>query len=310
MCKALVVICINLIAMQVAFAQTQVSFQYVTALGGRGNGPGQFLEPSALAVDMVGDLFVADTGNDRIQKLKADGTFLREVGGFGWQDGQFNKPTGIAAGKGLELYVADSRNHRIQIFNLQLLLMGVIGGQGVDGSPAFGELSRVALTDANEVFVTDLDADQLVQIDRFSRINRSYSGFAYDRGLLRRPMGIAVDGRNAVYVCDRENDRVVVFDHSGGLKRTLGDDVLIEPRGLCMTPDKLLVVTDTGHHRIVVFDMKTGKVVGHVGGPDAGKGPMSFRQPSDVALGKAGGVFVLDSGNNRIVHLKMLVSRR
>ncbi|MFT5365261.1 MAG: tripartite motif-containing protein 71 [Candidatus Latescibacterota bacterium] len=292
-----------------AWAQTHVSFEYVTTIGGRGNGPRQFLEPNALTLDMAGNLYVADTGNDRIQKLKADGTFLREAGGFGWDDGQFNKPTGIAVGKGLELYVADSRNHRIQIYNLQLLLMGVIGGQGTDGSPEFGELSRVNVSDAGEVFVTDLDADQLVQIDRFSRIDRGYSGFAYDRGQVRRPMGIAVDGRDAVYVCDRENDRVVVFNRSGGLKRTLGDDVLVAPRGLCLTPDRLLVVADTGHHRIVVFDMKTGDVVGHIGGPDPGKGPLSFHNPNDVVFGKAGALFVLDSGNHRIVHLKMQVSR-
>lgn len=291
-----------------AQAQMRVSFQYVTATGGRGNGPGQFFEPSALTQDMTGNLFVADTGNDRIQKLKSDGTFLREVGGFGWQDGQFNKPTGIAAGKGLELYVADSRNHRIQIFNLQLLLMGAIGGQGVDGRPEFGELSRVFVTGANEVFVTDLDADQLVQIDQFSRIDRSYSGFAYDSGQLRRPMGIVVDGRDAVYVCDKENDRVAVFDRSGGFKRSLGDDVLIQPTGLCLALENTLVVTDTGHHRIVVFDIKTGKVMGHIGGPDPGSGPLSFRHPSDVVMGKAGTLFVLDSGNHRIVHLKMHVS--
>jgi len=292
-----------------AWAQPRVSLQYVTAFGARGNGPGQFLDPNALALDMAGNLFVADTGNDRIQKLKADGTFLREVGGFGWGDGQLNKPTGLAAGKGLELYVADSRNHRIQIYNLQLLLLGVIGGQGTNGSPSFGELSRIVVSDADEIFVTDLDADQLVQIDRFSRIDRSYSGFAYDSGFLRRPTGIAVNGRENVFVCDRENDRVVVFDRSGGMKRSFGDDILLQPNGLCITPDRLLVVTDTGHHRLVIFDMKTGKVVSHLGGPDPGKGPMSFRQPRDVVMGKAGALYVLDAGNHRIVQLKMLVSR-
>lgn len=291
------------------WAQVRVSFQFEKVIGKRGSGPGQFLEPNAIALDIADNVYVADTGNDRIQKLKADGTFLREVGGFGWQDGQFNKPTGIAVGKGLELYVADSRNQRIQIFNLQLLFLGIIGGQGTDGSPEFGELSRVRLTDADEVFVTDLDADQVIQIDRFSRINRGYSGFAYDRGQLRRPMGIAVDGRDAVYVCDRENDRVVMFNRSGRLKRSLGDDVLVGPRGVCVTPDKMLVVADTGHHRIVVFDTKTGKVVGHLGGPDSGTGPMSFRSPSDVVYGKAGSLYVLDSGNNRIVQLKMQVAR-
>jgi len=279
------------------------------AIGNRGNGPGQFFEPSALAQDMTGNLFVADTGNDRIQKFKSDGTFLREAGGFGWGDGQFNKATGIAVGKGLDLYVADSRNKRVQIFNLQLLLLGVIGGQGTEGSPPFGELSRIMVSAENEIFVTDLDADYLLQIDRFSRIDRGYSGFAYDQGQIRRPMGIAVDGRDGVLVCDRENDRVVVFNRSGGLKGTIGENVLMAPSGLFLTPDKLLVVADTEHHRIVVFDLKTRAVVGHIGGPDPGKGPLSFHLPRDVMVGPAGALWVLDTGNHRIVRLKMRVHR-
>lgn len=303
--RYLQIVCCLFLFVSATWAQPQVSFQYEKAFGERGNGPGQFLDPNALAVDMAGNIYVADTGNNRIQKLKSDGTFLREVGGFGWQDGQFDHPTGIAAGKGLELYVADSRNHRIQIFNLQLLFVGVIGGKGVEGSPEFGELSRVMVTGENEIFVTDLDADQLVQIDRFSRINRSYSGFAYDRGALRRPMGMVAYGRDAILVCDRENDRIAVFNRSGGLKRTLGKDVLLEPRGMCLTDDQILIVADTGHHRIVAFDVKTGNVLGYVGGPDPGRGQMSFRHPADVALGKAGALYVLDSGNQRIVHLKL-----
>lgn len=303
-------VCLWLLCLGGAHAQTRVLFEFDSVIGGRGNGPGQFLEPNALTLDMTGNLFVADTGNNRIQKLKGDGTFLREVGGFGWDNGQFNRPTGIAAGKGLELFVADSRNRRIQIFNLQLLLLGVVGGQGANGSPEFGELSRVTVSDADEIFVTDMDADQVIQIDRFSRIDRSYSGFAYDGGRLRRPTGVVADTRDAVFVCDRENDRIAVFDRYGGFKRSFGDAVLIQPGGLCLASDKTLVVADTGHHRIVVFNRDTGKVVGVMGGPDPGKGPMSFRQPLDVVMGKAGALYVLDSGNNRIVRLKMQVFTR
>ncbi|MDA0712137.1 MAG: NHL repeat-containing protein, partial [bacterium] len=132
-----------------ATAQMRATFQFDAAFGSRGNGPGQFSDPGALALDIAGDVYVADTGNDRIQKLQPDGTFLREAGGFGWGDGQFRKPSGIAVGKGLEVYVADSRNHRIQIFSFQLLLTGIIGGQDIEASPEFGELSRVTVTNAN-----------------------------------------------------------------------------------------------------------------------------------------------------------------
>ena len=80
-----------------AVAEVNVSFRYEATIGGRGSGQGEFLEPEALALDMTGSIFVADTGNDRVQKLSAAGLYVTEVGGFGWDVGQFNKPQCPAA---------------------------------------------------------------------------------------------------------------------------------------------------------------------------------------------------------------------
>jgi len=292
-----------------AMAQVHVAFEFDDMFGSCGNGQRQFLDPQGLAMDMQGMLYVADTGNDRVQKLRADGAFVAEVGGFGWGDGQFNKPRGVAVGKGLEVYVADSRNQRIQIFNLQLRLLGVIGGRDATGSPELGELGGVALSDADVLVVTDIDADQQVQIDTHSRIDRSFGGFGYGAGRVRYPLGLAFADQH-VYVCDSRNGRIAVFDRFGNYRKSLGDDVLMEPSGVCAGPESTLIVADAGHHRVVVFDLKTGEVAGHIGGPDVGKGPMMFQSPKAVAMGRAGMLFVLDSGNCRIQRLKMQVLRR
>ena len=294
----------------VASAEVYVGFRFEGMFGEIGGGEGQFLEPEGLAVDMSGNLFVVDTGNNRVQKLAADGTFLLEVGGSGWEDGQFDKPGGIATGKGLEVYVADSRNRRIQVFNLNLRLLSVIGGRDVDSPIDLGTLGGIAVSDVDEVLVTDIDADQLVQIDTYSRIDRSFGGFGYGAGNLRRPLGVAIEGRKAVYVCDSENDRIAVFDRFGNFQKAIGEDVLMQPSAACLGPERTLIVADTGHHRIVVFDLNADEVVSHLGGPDPGKGPMAFQWPRGVALGRAGALFVLDSGNGRIQKLQLRVSRR
>ena len=291
-------------------AEVQVGFRFEAMFGERGGGEGQFLDPEGLTVDMSGNLFVVDTGNDRVQKLTSDGTFLLEVGGFGWGDGQFDKPGGIAAGKGLEVYVADNRNRRIQVFSLNLRLLSVIGGRDVDSPIDLGTLGGIAVSDVDEILVTDIDADQLVQIDTYSRIDRSFGGFGYGAGNLRRPLGVAIDGRRAVYVCDSENDRIAVFDRFGHFQKAIGEDVLMQPSAACLGPERTLVVADTGHHRIVVYDLDSDEVVAHLGGPDPGRGPMTFQFPRGLALGRAGVLFVLDSGNGRIQKLQMRVSRR
>ena len=287
----------------------QVEFRFEAVFGEIGGGDGQFLNPEGLTLDTSGNVFVVDTGNDRVQKLSSTGTFLRAVGGPGWEDGQFNKPGGIAASKGLEIYVADGRNHRIQVFNLNLRLLTVIGGSDAGGSMDLGTLGGIAVSDADEILVSDIDADQLVQIDTYSRVDRSFGGFGYGAGNLRRPLGIAIEGREVVYVCDSENDRIAVFDRFGNFQKTMGEDILLQPSALCVGPERTLIVADTGHHRIVVFDLDSGGVVGSLGGPNPGRGAMAFQFPRGVALGRAGRLFVLDSGNGRIQKLQIQVSR-
>jgi hypothetical protein len=149
-----------------------------------------------------------------------------------------------------------------------------------------------------------------MQIDTYSRTDRSFGGFGYGAGQVRKPLGLALVGRERTYVCDSENDRIAVFDRFGNFQESLGDDVLLQPADVCAGPESTLIVADTGHHRIVVFDLKKGEVVAHLGGPDAGNGVMAFHSPQAVVMGKAGLLFVLDSGNGRILRLKMRVLRR
>lgn len=91
------------------------------AFGDTGDAPesstleGQFFGPRAIAV--TGDeVFVVDTGNERVQVFAPDGTFLRSWGGYGNGPTQFVEPVGIAIGPDGRVYVADSGNARISIF--------------------------------------------------------------------------------------------------------------------------------------------------------------------------------------------------
>ena len=78
--------------------------------------PGQFRSPWGVAVDGAGDVFVTDTGNQRIQKFDRDGNFVTQWGGFGNADGQFNFPYGLVLDPRGHVFVVDSGNMRVQHF--------------------------------------------------------------------------------------------------------------------------------------------------------------------------------------------------
>jgi DNA-binding beta-propeller fold protein YncE len=95
--------------------------QFVRKWGGFGSAQGEFKfnhdYPSRIAVDPDGNVFVADTDNNRIQVFDADGNFLYTFGSAGKGNGQFNRPCGLAINPlSGELYVVDALNYRIQRF--------------------------------------------------------------------------------------------------------------------------------------------------------------------------------------------------
>ena len=77
---------------------------------------GQFNRPFGLAVDGVGNLFVADSVNNRVQKFDSAGAFLTQFGSTGDGDGQFHFLTGVAVGPSGAVYASDNLTNRIQKF--------------------------------------------------------------------------------------------------------------------------------------------------------------------------------------------------
>ncbi len=279
-------------------------FRFMMEFGAPGVGPGQFKNPSGISVSQSGDIYVADTDNDRVQRFSPRGVFLDQVGGFGRRDAQFNRPVGVAAGFGLEVYVADSRNRRLSIFTQGLRLAGIVGGEGaVRPAMELGFLGGVAVSRSGQVYVTDAEGNQVVKFTRFDRVDRGFGGIGYGGGELSRPAGLAVAEDGKVYVADQENDRVVAFDAFGGLVAVFGEEDLKTPAGVAVAPHGIVVVADTGHHRVVFFDSRRYQVIGEMG--QAGDGPMAFDGPKGVAVDLDGYLYVLDSGNGRVQKFQM-----
>jgi DNA-binding beta-propeller fold protein YncE len=87
--------------------------QFILEWGSQGNGPGQVSGPHGIEVDADGIIYLADTGNNRIQKFASDGTFIIQWGSLGIGPGQFNHPHGIGIGPSGHVYVAETGNNRV-----------------------------------------------------------------------------------------------------------------------------------------------------------------------------------------------------
>ena len=100
-------------------AQDAGEYVFVTSWGSYGSGEGQFLWPSGITVGVDGNVYVADTLNNRIQVFTLMGVFLRQWGntGTGTGEGELNQPADVATDAGGDVYVADTWNHRIQVFS-------------------------------------------------------------------------------------------------------------------------------------------------------------------------------------------------
>ncbi len=215
-------------------------------------------KPESFAVSLTGDLYVADTGNNRLVKLDADGGYVAHVGGFGWRPNQFDTPLDVACPDGLNIYVADFNNRRIQRYNKYLELISSLGSSKVTQLSAdqtrkdldIGTPAGVAVSSQGDLFSSDPEQSVILKINRFARLDARFGGFSTGRGRLTRPARLTTTGQ-FVYVVDES--RIVRFDYYGnplgeiteGLERPV--DVAVDGQGRCY-------VADAGRRTVLVFD--------------------------------------------------------
>jgi hypothetical protein len=128
--------------------------QFVLTWGSVGTGDGQFNLPRGIAVDVSGNVYVADRFNRRIQKFDGTGTFLTKWGSLGSGDGQFNNAYGVAVDGSGNVYVVDTGNHRIQKFDGTGTFLTKWGSLG-SGDGQFNNPFGAAVDGSGNVYVAD-----------------------------------------------------------------------------------------------------------------------------------------------------------
>ncbi len=193
----------------------------VTAWGLFGEfGPGEtagqsaFYGPRGVAIGPDGLVYVADTGNKRIQVFEPDGRFAFQWGGGGVLEGYLDEPVGITIGPDGEVYVADTWNRRVQVFDSDGAFLRQWPIAGWDsGLP--DEKPYLAVDAEGYVYVTDPGHYRVLVFDSLGNYRLSFGQYGFDESSFALPMGIAIGEDGSIYVTDAHSNRVLVFDPLG-----------------------------------------------------------------------------------------------
>jgi DNA-binding beta-propeller fold protein YncE len=128
--------------------------------GTPGSGPGEFKHPLAVAVDAAGQVYVADTNNNRMVKLAPVGGVLREWGSTGSAEGHLHGPSGVAVDGAGDVYVLDGENNRVQRFDANGRFLASWGQRG-PGSGEFSKPVGLALGCNGDVYVADTNNNRV-----------------------------------------------------------------------------------------------------------------------------------------------------
>jgi len=263
-----------------------------------------FRDVAAVAVDHKDRVYVFNRGEHPMMVFDRDGKFLRS-----WGEGVFNRAHGLHIGPDESLYCTDDGDHSVRKCTLEgkvLLTIGIPGKPSpyMSGEP-FHRCTHTALSPRGDIYISDGYGNS--RVHKYSpdgKLLKSWGEAGTGPGEFNIPHNVCCDPDGWVYVADRENHRVQVFDGEGRYETEWHN--LHRPCGMCMEAKKepLCYIGEIGPTmpvnrevpnlgpRISIVDNE-GNLVSRFGAAHAGYDrPDQFVAPHGMAVDSHGDIYV------------------
>jgi len=264
----------------------------------------QFLDVSAVAVDKQDQVYVFNRGGHPMIIFDRDGNVVST-----WGENIFKRPHGLHMGPDESIYCTDDGDHTVRKCTLDgkvLLELGTPGqpAPALSGDP-FNRCTHTALSPENDIYVSD--GYQNTRVHKYSSAGKlllSWGESGSERGQFSNPHNICCDAEGWVYVADRENNRVQVFDGNGKYETQWNQ--LFRPCALYQEYGTATRRTYIGELPTTLGSIsgrpnlgacvkvvdKDGELIARIGGPHATQEPGEFVAPHGIAVDSHGDIYV------------------
>ncbi|MBI2940170.1 MAG: NHL repeat-containing protein, partial [Chloroflexi bacterium] len=262
--------------------------------GQAGEGDGQLLEPRGVAVDDAGNVYVADTGNARVQKFDKDGNFLAKWGRKGEGEADFLEPVAVVIDPDGNLVVLDAEQGWLKRFTTDGKFLGRFGGPPA----AFYHPRGLDVDAEGNFYVADTGTSSVARFNKRGELVGRSGEKGTGAGQLVEPTDVLIAPAGGFYVADSANSKLVWYDSAWKVQAEwpLPKSGSAFGPHLAMAGDQSLFVSDADGHRIIRLS-RTGEPLAEIGGEDL------LKRPLQVAVDGQGNLYVADSADHRIVKL-------
>lgn len=227
-----------------------------------------FSDAVSLTLDGKENIYVLDAGSDQIIKFSNKLEYKKRNGKQGWAEGQFDSPTFIDGSTGLDLFISDGKNYRVQRLDLELNFISSLR-TNLDDIPIdlrFRTPLASLVLNSNEFYVIDGDNNRIVVYKDGRNPSGVFGDYKSGKGLMLRPVKLLKDGKNFIYVLDKELKSVLRYDNLGNYVSQLSiknlENFTIRKNILYLFDGKELVLYDLDKNSIIgkkIFFTKSQK---------------------------------------------------